>query len=390
MTGRGIACLTAFLLLLFMGLATGIREIYLVVFCVGLLLFLAFLSVLLSAGFLHGCSSFSVAAATRGDSVRYQLAMDGFVLLPVLLQLQVKAPGDDRARDFAFSLPPGTRRKQFAVSLACPHRGVWPAGLTRLRFTDVLGLFSLPPFDKTPLAAADAFTVYPLLYELEGEAAAAAISREYSEANLITADHGDSFAGTRLYRDGDSLKRIHWKQSIRTRVLQTRQYEISTEQYTLLVMDTGSPTAAGLTGYADMATECAAALAYYYAEHSVPVRLLCLGGEEEADWSSAGMEDFTGLYTALAAVPFSLQGAVLDLSALSIANLGLVRAVYVITYRPSAELLDVLHTFTTQHCAAACISPLPFGTAAPAADDSVRRITLSQPEDIPAKLGDCL
>lgn len=80
--------------------------------------------------------------------------------------------------------------------------------------------------------------MYPRLYELEAEIPSLPTSADYSENLPVTADHGDSFAGTRLYRDGDSLKRIHWIQSVRTRELYTRQYEISTEQYALLVLDT--------------------------------------------------------------------------------------------------------------------------------------------------------
>lgn len=70
------------------------------------------------------------------------------------------------------------------------------------------------------------------------------VSNDYNESSFVTADHGESFAGTRQYRDGDSLKRIHWIQTIRTREIYTRQYELATQQLTLLLLDTGLPSQA--------------------------------------------------------------------------------------------------------------------------------------------------
>ena len=51
------------------------------------------------------------------------------------------------------------------------------------------------------------------------------------------ADAGDSFSAPRSYQPGDPLKRIHWKLSVKTRELYTRQYEIAVERHVLLILD---------------------------------------------------------------------------------------------------------------------------------------------------------
>ena len=84
-------------------------------------------------------------------------------------------------------------------------------------------------------------TVYPLLHELAGEPSAWSESTEYNESRMVTADYGESFAGTRPYRDGDSLKRIHWKQTIRTRELHTRQYEQASDTEVTILLDDQAP-----------------------------------------------------------------------------------------------------------------------------------------------------
>ena len=212
----------------------------------------------------------------------------------------------------------------------------------------------------------------------------------------MTADHGDSFAGTRLYRDGDSLKRIHWIQTVRTRELYTRQYEISTEQYGLLILDTEVPPTINRLAYGDMAGEVAAALALNYLERGCPVRLLCLNSEAgegpSEDCSAAGREEFFPMYELLATVAYTPNPQPLDASSLLDGNWGQVRTIHLVTSRPSPHLLETLHVFTQRRCRAVCIVPM-MASAAPliplAGELGVRLLPVSRPEEI-AALGDCL
>lgn len=175
-----------------------------------------------------------------------------FLPLPAVVRLWVKLPVPSALPSegqFHFALMPGGKRPDLSLRVYCPHRGVWSVRVDKVRVHDIFGLFSFPLLGKQALNNRElALTVYPQLYELTGEPLSPAILAEDSTAKAVVTDHGDSFSGTRQYRDGDSLKRIHWKQSIRTQELYTRQYEMSTEQYNLLVMDTGAPGRRGYSG----------------------------------------------------------------------------------------------------------------------------------------------
>ena len=104
-------------------------------------------------------------------------------------------------------------------------------GLEKLRIQDIFGFFALPLFTCRGITKQSlTLTVYPAVVNLSGEPAPPVVSNDYNESSFVTADHGESFAGTRQYRDGDSLKRIHWIQTIRTREIYTRQYELATQQ----------------------------------------------------------------------------------------------------------------------------------------------------------------
>ena len=245
MTGRGIGAAVTLVLVLLIGLGTGLREVYFIVFVLDILLLYACLSALLAACTLRCVQTLDADKAVRGESATLRVRMVRFLLLPAVVRLWVKLPVPSALPSegqFHFALMPGGKRPDLSLRVYCPHRGVWSVRVDKVRVHDIFGLFSFPLLGKQALNNRElALTVYPQLYELTGEPLSPAILAEDSTAKAVVTDHGDSFSGTRQYRDGDSLKRIHWKQSIRTQELYTRQYEMSTEQYNLLVMDTGAP-----------------------------------------------------------------------------------------------------------------------------------------------------
>lgn len=278
------------------------------------------------------------------------------------------------------------------LDIDCPHRGVWQLGLDKLRIQDIFGFFSLPLFFCRELGRERLkLTVYPAVVELAGEPAPPVISNEYNESSFITADHGESFAGTRQYRDGDSLKRIHWIQSIRTRELYTRQYEVATEQLTLLLLDTGLPSGANPAGCADMMTECAASLGYYYVIHGQPVQLLCPRAEMESIVRYP--EEFPAMHTLLAELDFGAVPGFFELDAPAVRTMSSIRSLHVMTYRLSHELLEALRPLTAKRIPVTCIVP-PDGALQElrqhALDIDVRLVPIFGPEDIAARLGDCL
>ena len=105
------------------------------------------------------------------------------------------------------------------------------------------------------------------------------------------------------------------------------------------------------------------------------------------------MDGFLPLYGDLAVLPFFFQAAPFDTAVLSPSVLGTQRALHILTYRLSHELLEALRPLTSRRCRINCI--IPPGLASPdlvqhALDADVRLVSIQYPEDIAAKLGDCL
>ena len=395
MTGRGIGAAVTLVLVLLIGLGTGLRDVYFIVFVLDILLLYACLSALLAACTLRCVQTLDADKAVRGESATLRVRMVRFLPLPAVVRLWVKLPVPSALPSegqFHFALMPGGKRPDLSLRVYCPHRGVWSVRVDKVRVHDIFGLFSFPLLGKQALNNRElALTVYPQLYELTGEPLSPAILAEDSTAKAVVTDHGDSFSGTRQYRDGDSLKRIHWKQSIRTQELYTRQYEMSTEQYNLLVMDTGAPAGVDIPGYADMAAECAGTLALFYLSEGQPVEIWG-EGPDSVQLTGRSPDDFAEIYTLLAELPFQADPLPLDLSSLLDANLGAVRSVHVLTNRPTPELLETLRLLAGRRCLVSCLCPdFPYARQLRAScPEDVHLYLITSPADILAQMGESL
>lgn len=394
MTGRGIALAVTLALLLLAALGTGVRELYFAVFLLGLLLLYAAVSALLAAACLRCRQSLDAVRVVRGETAGLRVSLSGFLLLPAVMRLHVAAPGMQGlpSPSYQFTLRPGRSRPALVMRPDCPHRGIWRAGADKARVYDLFGLFCLPLLAKGALGEQEAvLTVYPQIYELDGEPALSALLPDDSASNAMTADHGEGFAGTRAYRDGDSLKRIHWKQSIRTRELYTRQYEVTTLPRNRILLDTGAPAGSDVAGYADMACECAGTLCLSYLTANQPVELAG-AGPFDALLRAEGPEDFDAACTFLAELPFAPADEPLDGDSLLEESAGALRSLHVITHRPTQNLLDALRSVAERRCLVSCLCP-DFPEArwllngCPA---EVRLVLVSRPSDILTELGDSL
>lgn len=400
MTGRGIVLALTFLLTLFWALVTGSREVWLAALLTGALLLAALVEVLPAALCLRGRPRLSAGQVTRGGMAAYVIDWSGRLLLPVYVRVTVTDPcaADFRGLDLSAGricaqrfVRPWGDAVPMQIRVSTKHRGVWTVSAEKVRVRDAFGFFSLPLRCGGDRAAWQrTMTVYPLLHELSGEPSAWSESTEYNESRMVTADYGESFAGTRSYRDGDSLKRIHWKQTIRTRELHTRQYEQASDTEVTILLDDQAP-AVFLPGYADLASECAAALAHFYLEHACRVKLLdTLPGGLALECS--GAEAFSQLYTRLAEVPFVPAAEPLNRLPFPYRTIQEARMIVVVTSRPSGALLAQLNAHAATGCRAVCVLPPEAAYALPPADDfpRVQQVLISRPEDVRAGLEACV
>ena len=404
MTIRGIGYLGLLALTLFLAFATGVREIFWVLLFLTLLLILAAVSVLLAAFSITCRQQLLTRSIKRLDDVSLEVTLSGFLLFPALADFGIMAPKTARGKKVRFSthlasmtrlsLPMGFFRESFSMEIVCNHRGMWETIPHRMRVYDAFGIFSLPLLRPGAISGpTEMLAVYPQLHALEMELDAPQFTTDSSSLRVSVADFGDSFAGVRTYRQGDSMKRIHWVQTIRTQELQTRQYEISSEPYILLLLDTGTHCAR-TDDYADIATECAATLAQFYVASGQTVRLLVTGNPEmkwgDLDLPLVSEEDFDEAYDDLTVVPFAQLEDKLDMSQMRLDNTGQLQAAYVISDRYSDELFSILNDLALHRCNTTYVMPQPDNdeSALPELEGTmIKLIAIPKPEEIADRLG---
>jgi len=221
------------------GLSTGTRLYYLVFYALLAMLLLGVVAVAWTLFTLRVTLKGVAARVERGERIPAVFAVRHACPLPVAairVRLSVPSSGAPR-QEVNVSCPPFARRT-FRQVIECPHRGVYEVGVERLSVTDAFGLVSLGRRPKGRLAklevAPRARAAQPLRLNASDQGPMAI--RRAAEDNASPSD-------VRAWQEGDELKKVHWKLSLRRRALQVRTYEETARPDTLIIPDLQQITA---------------------------------------------------------------------------------------------------------------------------------------------------
>lgn len=224
-----------FILLTFLvtALSTG-EEIYYLFFLLMLaMLVVSLITVVWTAATLRVNIRGVKARVIRGDAVQLIVTAQHACLLPaadVRLVMAVPDAGNGGNTITAF-LPP-FRKKEFRFAMRCAHRGEYEAGLSHALISDVFGLIE---FRRRMAGTSGKVEVLPKVRqqaELEVQAGDTG-----PESRSRAAEDASSPSGVRAWQDGDILKRVHWKLTMRKKELLVRTFEESAKPDTLILPD---------------------------------------------------------------------------------------------------------------------------------------------------------
>ena len=302
MSRRALALLVLTLTLLLVALSTGTTAYY--------LLFLMLLFLLLG-GFLSALSALFLTRAqvilprsqvVRGDSVSVRVSVRRGSPLPIgQLELKMAASGTRTLGWMTISLPP-MHAREYRYSVACPHRGLCEVGVSALRVTDVFGLFTLR---RRVRDGGGEVTVLPRVSR-EGETMPIEPGENGPQARIRMTEDTSSPAGVRTWQEGDELKRVHWKLSMRRQSLMVHTYETPQRPDALILLDTSQPQGAPRAALIDALTEACAGTVEALLQAGRMTRLP-LEAAGQGDLSGQGMEAFDAMRRALACAGYHRQ-----------------------------------------------------------------------------------
>jgi len=271
MNGRLTGALVAMLALLAAGLSTGTRIYYLLFALLLAMILLGLISTLWTVWTVKVEMKGVRPRVTRGDTLMTVFTVRHSSLLPVAaVRIQLSAPSAcGPAQEISVSTPPFVERV-FRHMLPCPHRGVYEAGVVRIYAKDIFGMFRISRKVSGKLIRVE---VLPKAKQAPVmELHAADMGPEFmARASEDTASPSD----IRAWQDGDSLKKVHWKLSMRRREVMVRTYEESARPDTLIIPDLSEITALRdqQLSVEDCICECCLSAAKAQLEAGYPVRM---------------------------------------------------------------------------------------------------------------------
>ncbi len=239
MNGRLIGSLFCMATLLAAGLATGTRIYYLLFDVLLAIMLLGLISALWTLWTLKIDMNGVKPRVTRGDTLMTVFTVRHASILPVAsVRIQVNVPSSYApTQEISVHTPPFTKRT-FRHMIRCPHRGFYEAGVSKLSVNDMFGLFTVSRRPKQRLMRIEVLPKVPKTEEMELRTVD--LGPEYvaraSEDNASPSD-------IREWQDGDSLKKVHWKLSMRRREVLVRTYEETARPDTLILPDLSEVTA---------------------------------------------------------------------------------------------------------------------------------------------------
>lgn len=291
----------AFITTLIIALSTGGQVYYLMAFAMLMLLVVSLISVITALFTVRASIKCPRRSIEKGQSFPVVATVRHMSILPVRsVALDLSLPdGADISGQLELTAPPFVTKK-YELRLTAPHRGLFSIGVSGISATDVFGLITL---SRRGVKASFQVEVLPPARELPPMALNSGDTAESRFARM-TEDNA-SPAGVRAWVEGDALKKVHWKLSMRRRELMVRTYEESARPDTLLLLDLYPLNA--LKGHAltieDGVCETAASLARAQLSQGYPVRMPLLSAHP-AEIAGEGPGDLDKFVSALARVSF--------------------------------------------------------------------------------------
>ncbi len=207
----------------------------------------------------------------RGEKLMTILQVEHRCVLPAgSIRVMLNVPGSGAGlQEISVNTRPFAK-KNFRNVVRCPHRGNYEVGIAKITVSDIFSLFEISRKSKKKLLRVE---VYPRAVDVPCmQLKASDMGPEFrSRATEDAASPSD----VRSWQDGDELKKVHWKLSLRRQELMVRTFEESARPDTLIIPDLSEITALNdqkLT-MEDCICEAALSAAKAQLEEGFPVRM---------------------------------------------------------------------------------------------------------------------
>jgi uncharacterized protein (DUF58 family) len=166
--------------------------------------------------------------------------------------------------------------REVSYQLRSDLRGKFVVGPMRVRIADVFGLVEL----TANFATKNTLTVTPKIVPLISAATTGSWSSDGDGRTRMTAAAGDDDVIPRAYRDGDELRRVHWRSTARYGELMVRREEQRWQDRAVVILDSrrSAHTGTGPSSSFEFAVSAAASIGVHLSRAGLDGHLLTDAG----------------------------------------------------------------------------------------------------------------
>ncbi|MGN6794838.1 MAG: DUF58 domain-containing protein [Streptosporangiaceae bacterium] len=166
--------------------------------------------------------------------------------------------------------------REVSYQLRSDLRGKFVVGPMRVRIADVFGLVEL----SANFATKNTLTVTPKIIPLTSAATTGSWSSDGDGRTRMTAAAGDDDVIPRAYRDGDELRRVHWRSTARYGELMVRREEQRWQDRAVVILDSrrSAHVGSGPSSSFEFAVSAAASIGVHLARAGLDGHLLTDAG----------------------------------------------------------------------------------------------------------------
>lgn len=179
-----------------------------------------------------------------GDSVSIALNIKVDTIVPpahLAVAFETADPRVDATAVYVSPIP--AKNTSAEVRFDCPFRGEYEIGVKAVEATDLFGLVRLRRSGDKLSGTSSRIAVYPRTYPLHGRMLDLRMNEGAEDGARADAEEISSIADLRSWREGDSLKRVHWKLSARLGELIVKEFDGSFDAKNMVFVDATLPDA---------------------------------------------------------------------------------------------------------------------------------------------------
>lgn len=284
---KSIIALSFLIILFLVALFTGGRLPYIIFYAYSFSLLFSLLWALASSVILYTYIKVDKPRAMVGDTIELNIDMENISPLPIpYITVNADLLSDMLEQRHIFRYISLAPKQSVSLSdvLQCGHYGFYDLNSIALHIQDIFGVFCITKRFSSNMT----LRIYPRWYPMER-----LTLLSYQQMGQISGKQRfmEDFAdvgGIRSYRQGDSVKRVHWKLSAKRNELMVKDFVLNSSTQVCIVIDTyEADYGADVSALSEHVMECAASLLYHCLNQEIYTVLVFHETEQMVLWGNS-------------------------------------------------------------------------------------------------------